>query len=92
MLIDSKGNVLFRVVPPRRTAAVPFNDVNLIRRMIRRKSGTIITEQNGREMLLVFSSLKTVDLVYVEYLDVAVLVDYGRECVPEERWTVGDHL
>jgi len=92
MLIDAKGNVLFRVVPPRRTAAVPFADAALIRRMIRRKSGTILTEQNGREMLLVFSSLKAVDLLYVEYLDVAVLVDYWRQSVPVERWTVRDHL
>jgi hypothetical protein len=92
MLIDSKGNILFRVVPRRRTAAAPFRDVNLIRRMVRRKSGTILTGQNGREMLLVFSSLKAVDLVYVEYLDVAVLVDYWRRSVPAERWTVRDHL
>ena len=91
MLIDAQGNVLFRVVP-RRTAVEPFSDAALIRRMIRRKSGTILTEQNGREMLLVFSSLKAVDLLYVEYLDVAVLVDYWRQSVPVERWTVRDHL
>ena len=43
-------------------------------------------------MLLVFAYLKAVDLLYVEYLDVAVLVDYWRQSVPEERWTVRDHL
>ncbi|MBQ9502471.1 MAG: protein kinase [Lentisphaeria bacterium] len=92
MLIDSRGNILLRMVPSRRIVAVPFNDVNLIRRMVRRKSGTILTEQHGREMLLVFAYLKAVDLLYVEYLDVAVLVDYWRQSVPEERWTVRDHL
>ena len=92
MLIGRNGNILLRTVPSRRIVAVPFTDATLIRRMVRRKSGTILTEQNGREMLLVFAYLRAVDLLYVEYLDMAVLVDYWRRSVPVERWTVHEHL
>ena len=92
MLIDPQGAVLFRANPSKQTAVPPFADEELIRRMLQRKFGTILTRQGGHEMLLAFARVRAIDLLYVEYLDVPVLIRHWKQSVPVERWTIRDHL
>ena len=83
MLINPEGEVIFRMVPPEREGAPPFADAKTIRRMLGMKFGTLLARQGGREVLLAFTWLDSIDVLYAEVLDMAALVDRQRE-TPEE--------
>ena len=78
MLISAEGEVIFRMAPPSRKGEPPFSDTALIRRMARRKFGTLLTEHNGREMVLAFAYLDPINVIYAEYLDLTAMVDELR--------------
>ena len=82
ILIHPSGEVIFRMVPPEHRSAKPFDDAKLIDRMASMKYGTLLTEKDGREMLLAFSYLESIDVLYVEYLD---LLLFTRKEVRQEK-------
>ena len=88
MLINPDGEVIFRMVPSNRPAGRPFADPALIRRMLAMKYGTLLTWDAGREMLLAFSYLNSIDVLYVEYLELDRLIEQQRAAagflLPEE--------
>ena len=85
MLINPDGEVLFRMVPPDAAGGKPFRDDALLRRMGRRKYGTLLTEHNGREMVLAFAYLDPINVIYAEYLDLTALKDDLRKRAAEEK-------
>ena len=85
MLINADGEVIFRMSPPGRAVAKPFDDAVLIRRMVRRKFGTLLTETDGRETVLAFAYLDPINVIYVESLDLAPLVEDLRKVAAVER-------
>ena len=84
LLLNSEGEVLFRMTPEGRPVATHFNDARLLRRMGKMKYGTINTSWGDREMLLAFSSLDAMGVLYAEYLDVAQLLEEQRKNSLEE--------
>ena len=83
MLIDPSGKVIFRMVPPERNTK-PFSDDELIRRMLKKKFGTLLTQKDGREVLLAFAYVDSINVLYVESLDMASLVARQRLLGDEE--------
>ncbi|MCI5778811.1 MAG: protein kinase [Lentisphaeria bacterium] len=79
LLIHPSGKIIFRMIPPGRRSAAPFSDPALIQRMAAMKYGTLLTEKNGREMLLAFSYLESIDVLYVEYLDLLLFTGKERQ-------------
>ena len=79
LLLNSDGEVLFRMVPEGRPFVTHFNDARLLRRMGKMKYGTILTRRGDREMLLAFASLDAMGVLYAEYLDVSRLLEEQRK-------------
>ena len=84
LLINSDGEVLFRMTPEGRPLMTHFNDARLLRRMGKMKYGTINTTRGDREMLLAFASLDAMGVLYAEYMDVARLLDEQRKSSLED--------
>ena len=78
MLIDPAGNVIFHMDPPGREIK-HFSDPALIRRMLKMRYGTILTKENGHEVLLAFAHVDSINVLYVERLDMASLVERQRK-------------
>jgi len=69
LLIKPDGEVIFRMMPPERAGAVPFNDPSAIRRMCALKYGTLSVNHNGRELLAAFAYLEPIEVLYAEILE-----------------------
>lgn len=78
LLINDQGKVIFRMSPPEKPGIAMPDDGKLIRQMLAMRHGSLTTNINGKEQLLVFVLLPTVNLLYVELLDMEHLVDYVR--------------
>ena len=78
LLINDQGEIIFRMQPPEKPGIVMPDDGKLIRRMLAMHHGSLTTNINGKEQLLVFALLPTVNLLYIELLDMERLVDYVR--------------
>ena len=78
LLINREGKVIFRMIPPGRADIRPLRDPAIIRYMRAKKFGTLITRQGGRELLLAFSCITPIDVIYAEVLDMATLVNHER--------------
>jgi len=85
LLLNTKGEVLFRMTPEGRPIMAHFNDPRLLRRMGKMKYGTIHTQRGDREMVLAFASLDAMGVIYAEYMDAATLLE-------EQRKNSGDEL
>ena len=83
MLIAPSGKVIFRMVPPERKTK-PFSDDELIRRMLKKKFGTLLTKSEDGEVLLAFAYVDSINVLYVESLDMASLVARQRLLGNEE--------
>ena len=79
MLINPEGEVIFRMVPPEREGTPVFSDAKTIRRMIGMKFGTLLARHGEREVLLAFTWLESINVLYAEVLDMTALVDRLRE-------------
>ena len=79
MLINPKGEVIFRMTPPERENSPSFSDQRMIRQMLRMKFGTLLTHAQDREVLLAFTWLDSINVLYAEALDMEMLVDRQRE-------------
>ena len=84
LLLNSRGEVLFRMIPRGRPFPTRFNDARLLRRMGKMKHGTIHTHRGDREMLLAFASLDAMGVIYAEYMDAATLLEEQRKSSRDE--------
>lgn len=73
MFISAQGKILFRTVVPEYAAAPRFNDNAQIRKMLAMKYGALLMKKDGKNMLLVFSCVENVDMIYAEYIDLDAL-------------------
>jgi len=76
MMINHAGEVIFRKKRNDISSSGDFNDSQLIKRMLVMKHGTLPYSSADGEKLLVFSHIKSLDLLYVECLDMQKVVAY----------------
>ena len=90
LLLNTSGEVLFRMIPRGRPFPTRFSDARVLRSMGKKKHGTINTARGDREMLLAFASLDAMGVIYAEYMDVATLLEEQRKnSLKESKLTSG---
>ena len=87
LLINSDGAVIFRMIPPGRNDIKPLADEATLKQMVKTQFGTLITRQHDREVLLAFSCITPINVIYAEVLDMAALVEHQREVMKSGRHT-----
>ena len=85
LLIDNAGTILYRMTPPENRWRGHVVDDETAKRILRRRHGTMIVETGGRELLMAFSYIDWIGLMYVECLDMGGLVDFQKSVTVEEK-------
>ena len=69
MLIAPTGKILLRLPNPHKPNRAAFDNKDLIRRMLSMRYGTLTDQSGGHEHLLAFAAIKSLNILYVECID-----------------------